>query len=199
VLVLLGSMLHVMHAFLSKDKRGLLAMTLSNFTQTQHLQLACVQSCFAHLPIRCWCVTLHVCVSCSDEDASLPHSSSHPSMGGAPNTNSSSNLAAAAAAGGDGEPGSTNTSKPSTPLAGASAAAAGGDAAGLAGAGAAGSAAAGDALSKKRAYKEKWQEGIALFNSKPKKGIALLQVSRSEAGVAAGCWQTCTSVWGAWF
>jgi brefeldin A-inhibited guanine nucleotide-exchange protein len=89
-------------------------------------------------------------------------------MGGAPNA--SSNNLASAAAGGDGEPGSTNTSKPGTPLAGASAA---ND---VAGAGAAGSAAAGDALSKKRAYKEKWQEGIALFNSKPKKGIALLQV-----------------------
>lgn len=115
---------------------------------------------------------------CSDEDALLPHSSSQPSMAGGlhTNPNSSSNLASAAAAGGDGEPGSTNTSKPSTPLAGASAAAAGGDAAGLAGAGAAGSAAAGDALSRKRAFKEKWQEGIALFNSKPKKGIALLQV-----------------------
>jgi brefeldin A-inhibited guanine nucleotide-exchange protein len=116
------------------------------------------------------------CLSCSDDDPTLPHSSSQPSIGGAPNT-SSTNLAAAAAAA-DGEAGSTSTSKPSTPLAGASSvtAAAAGDA-GSAGAGAAGSAAAGDALSKKRAYKEKWQEGIALFNSKPKKGIGLLQVS----------------------
>ncbi|WIA22572.1 hypothetical protein OEZ86_009559 [Tetradesmus obliquus] len=126
----------------------------------------------------------------TDEDALLPHSSSQPSMAGGlhTNPNSSSNLASAAAAGGDGEPGSTNTSKPSTPLAGASAAAAGGDAAGLAGAGAAGSAAAGDALSRKRAFKEKWQEGIALFNSKPKKGIALLQnedmLGRSPEAVA---------------
>jgi hypothetical protein len=95
-------------------------------------------------------------------------------MGGAPN--SSTNLAAAAASG-DGEPGSTSTSKPSTPLAGASSVTAAAGDAGSAGAGAAGSAAAGDALNKKRAYKEKWQEGIALFNSKPKKGIALLQVS----------------------
>jgi hypothetical protein len=97
-------------------------------------------------------------------------------MGGAPNSSSTTSLAAAAAAG-DGETGSTSTSKPSTPLAGASSVTAAAGDAGLAGAGAAGSAAAGDALSKKRAYKEKWQEGIALFNSKPKKGIALLQVS----------------------
>jgi hypothetical protein len=34
----------------------------------------------------------------------------------------------------------------------------------------------GDALSKKRAMKEKWHEGVSLFNKKPKKGIALLQV-----------------------
>jgi len=46
-----------------------------------------------------------------------------------------------------------------------------------------GSAAAGEALSRKRAAKEKWQEGIALFNSKPKKGIALLQVSSQGADV----------------
>lgn len=46
-----------------------------------------------------------------------------------------------------------------------------------AGAGAgAGDTAGGDALSRKRAYKEKWQEGVALFNKKPKKGIAMLQV-----------------------
>eukprot|EP00775_Hariotina_reticulata_P008270 gene8270-8458_t len=38
-----------------------------------------------------------------------------------------------------------------------------------------GSAAAGDTLSRKRAFKEKWQEGVALFNTKPKKGIVLLQ------------------------
>lgn len=34
----------------------------------------------------------------------------------------------------------------------------------------------GEVLSRKRAYKEKWQEGVGLFNKKPKKGIALLQV-----------------------
>jgi brefeldin A-inhibited guanine nucleotide-exchange protein len=38
----------------------------------------------------------------------------------------------------------------------------------------------GDALSKKRAYKEKFQEGVALFNKKPKKGIAFMQVRLRE-------------------
>ncbi len=33
----------------------------------------------------------------------------------------------------------------------------------------------GDALSRQRAYKVKFQEGLALFNAKPKKGIAFLQ------------------------
>jgi hypothetical protein len=45
---------------------------------------------------------------------------------------------------------------------------------------AAGEAGGGDALSRKRAYKEKWQEGVALFNKKPKKGITLLQVGGSR-------------------
>jgi hypothetical protein len=36
-------------------------------------------------------------------------------------------------------------------------------------------------LSRKRAYKEKWQEGVALFNKKPKKGISLLQVCARQA------------------
>ncbi|KIZ07158.1 Brefeldin A-inhibited guanine nucleotide-exchange protein 2, partial [Monoraphidium neglectum] len=51
---------------------------------------------------------------------------------------------------------------------------AGGTAAGAAGMPAAGPV-SGDALSRKRALKEKWHEGVALFNKKPKKGIALLQ------------------------
>jgi hypothetical protein len=113
-------------------------------------------------------------------------------MGGAPNT-SSTNLAAAAAAG-DGDGGSTSTSKPSTPLAGASSVVAAAGDAGSAAAGAAGSAAAGDALSKKRAYKEKWQEGIALFNSKPKKGIALLQVRVASSWATLSCTAVLQSV-----
>jgi hypothetical protein len=40
----------------------------------------------------------------------------------------------------------------------------------------------GDALSKKRAYKEKFQEGVAIFNAKPKKGIAFLQVGLVHRG-----------------
>lgn len=40
----------------------------------------------------------------------------------------------------------------------------------------------GDLLTRKRAYKEKFQEGIALFNKKPKKGIALLQVGHKCVG-----------------
>jgi hypothetical protein len=52
----------------------------------------------------------------------------------------------------------------------AAAAASGGAAAGGGGGG-------GEVLSRKRAFKEKWQEGVGLFNKKPKKGIALLQVA----------------------
>ncbi|KAI8465270.1 MAG: hypothetical protein J3K34DRAFT_525495 [Monoraphidium minutum] len=43
------------------------------------------------------------------------------------------------------------------------------------GGGAGGDALGGDALSRKRLMKGKWHEGVALFNKKPKKGIAFLQ------------------------
>jgi brefeldin A-inhibited guanine nucleotide-exchange protein len=54
--------------------------------------------------------------------------------------------------------------------------AAAGDSAGTPGV--AGGPVGGDALSRKRAMKEKWHEGVALFNKKPKKGISFLQVGR---------------------
>jgi hypothetical protein len=50
--------------------------------------------------------------------------------------------------------------------------------------------AGGDALSRKRAFKEKWQEGVALFNKKPKRGISMLQVCR-----AGHAWCTSALVW----
>ena len=77
-------------------------------------------------------------------------------------------IAARLCAGGSSADGGPSAAEGSTtPKSGAPAAAAAG-----------GEAGGGDALSRKRAYKEKWQEGVALFNKKPKKGIAMLQVGR---------------------
>jgi hypothetical protein len=81
---------------------------------------------------------------------------------------SSANLAAAGTGSGDGGAAAADSSTPKSgagPLSSSAAAAA-----------AAGDGGGGDALSRKRAYKEKWQEAVALFNIKPKKGIAMLQV-----------------------
>lgn len=85
---------------------------------------------------------------------------------------SSTSLAGSAAAGAssaDGGPADGSTTPKSNGAAVAAAAAPAPPAA-------AGEAGGGDALSRKRAYKEKWQEGVALFNKKPKKGISMLQV-----------------------
>eukprot|EP00879_Flechtneria_rotunda_P009955 GHRR01010411.1.p1 GENE.GHRR01010411.1~~GHRR01010411.1.p1 ORF type:complete len:1258 (+),score=566.72 GHRR01010411.1:286-4059(+) len=97
-------------------------------------------------------------------------------------SNGSGNDSAAATPRGSSPPASINGS-----ATGAAASSVASASAGAAGAPAA-TAGAGDALSKKRAYKEKWQEGIALFNTKPKKGIAMLQnedmLGRSAEDVA---------------
>lgn len=114
---------------------------------------------------------------CRDYDASFPHSASQSSISVA---HSGVNLAGAAD-----ENGGSTTPKSGTPAAGTSLDNSSGGAA---------AAGAGDALSKKRAYKEKWQEGVALFNTKPKKGIALLQVRVGSSGCAAGwcdIWLNC--------
>jgi hypothetical protein len=102
----------------------------------------------------------------SDEEvvAKSPKSAKASSIRG-----SSASLAAAGTGSGDGGIAAADSG---TPKSGAgflisSAAAA---------AAAAGDTGGGDALSRKRAYKEKWQEAVALFNTKPKKGIAMLQV-----------------------
>lgn len=86
-------------------------------------------------------------------------------------TSLSGSQAAAGSSSADGGPSAGDGS--STPKA-AGAAAAAADTAG------------GDALSRKRAFKEKWQEGVALFNKKPKKGIAMLQVRAGQLGWAWG-------------
>jgi len=93
---------------------------------------------------------------------------------------SSTSLAGSAAAGAssaDGGPADGGTTPKSNGAAAAAAAPAPPAAAGEAG--------GGDALSRKRAYKEKWQEGVALFNKKPKKGISMLQVGTLSVTTAS--------------
>lgn len=102
--------------------------------------------------------TLGLGLPCSDDEAVISHSASQPSL--TSKHASAASLSSAAAESSAAATAVTDVSS-STPRASAVADS---------------SAAAGDALSKKRAYKEKWQEGIALFNTKPKKGIAALQV-----------------------
>lgn len=110
----------------------------------------------------CAVLLSHLCTRthCREEEviARSPKSAKASSARG-----SSTSLAAATGGGSaDGGPAAAAAEGSTTPKAGA--------------AGAAGETGGGDALSRKRAFKEKWQEGVALFNKKPKKGIAMLQV-----------------------
>ncbi len=122
----------------------------------------------------------------SENEQHMPSALAVPRSGAA--HNGSGNLSAAAAAAlnmpsiaVDADSNTSGSGNHSAAIAGASATSTA--AATAAGGGGGG----GDALSKKRAYKEKFQEGVALFNKKPKKGITLLQV-RLASGLIAW-WQ----------
>lgn len=135
----------------------------------QQLAAICV-SVDQHLPFAICC-----CCICRDDNvvAKSPKYAKASSARG-----SSGNLAATGTGSGDGSAAEADSS---TPKAGA------GSSSSSSAAAAAGDTGGGDALSRKRAYKEKWQEAVALFNTKPKKGIALLQVGAAGRQMISWC------------